>query len=62
MLHESQEHPDTTLLDHTKELIAKLDAMGIQPSPDEEQEDGGEEGDEAGWEDVESDDGDVEMS
>ena len=62
MLHESQEHPDTPLLDHTKELIAKLDAMGIQPSPDEEQEDGGEEGDEAGWEDVESDDGDVEMS
>ncbi|KAI0091282.1 hypothetical protein BDY19DRAFT_934916 [Irpex rosettiformis] len=64
MLHESQEHPDTPLLDHTKELIAKLENMGIQPPSDDDQDDGEGEGeaDEGEWEDVGSDDGDVEMS
>jgi len=58
-LHANQEHPDKPLLEHTRELIAKLDAQGIQPSP----EDGGDAED--GWEDVdgsEDEDGDVEMS
>ena len=55
----SQEHPDAPLLEHTRELITKLESLGIQPSP--EQDDGDEE---EGWEDIEGsdDDGDVEMS
>ncbi|EKM58296.1 uncharacterized protein PHACADRAFT_26810 [Phanerochaete carnosa HHB-10118-sp] len=62
MLHESQEHPDTPLLEHAKELIAKLESQGVQPSPegggDEDDEDG-----EGGWENVDGDeDEDVEMS
>ncbi|KAL6307451.1 TPR-like protein [Sparassis latifolia] len=61
MLHINLEHPDTPLLEHTKELIAKLDALGIQPSPD----DGGKDDDgDAGWEDVdgsEDEDEDVRM-
>ncbi|KAI0671745.1 hypothetical protein C8Q78DRAFT_1189558 [Trametes maxima] len=60
MLHISQEHPDTPLLEHVRELISKLEALGIQPSPDKEGSD-----EEGGWEDVEGsddDDGDVEMS
>ncbi|KAK7691030.1 hypothetical protein QCA50_006133 [Cerrena zonata] len=61
-LHINQEHPDTPLLEHTRELIGKLDALGIQPSPDdaEDGDDGGE-----GWEDVEDSDNesvDVNMS
>ncbi|KAH9935263.1 TPR-like protein [Amylocystis lapponica] len=59
MLHVNQEYPDTPLLEHVKELVAKLDELGIQPSTEE-----GDGGDEGGWEDAESDDedGDVEMS
>ncbi|KDQ59230.1 hypothetical protein JAAARDRAFT_33954 [Jaapia argillacea MUCL 33604] len=61
MLHLGQAHPDQPLLDHANELIQKLEAMGIQPSPED---------DTVGvnpdvWEDVvDSDDGgsDVEMS
>ena len=55
----SQEHPDVPLLEHTRELITKLESLGIQSSP--EQDDGDEE---EGWEDIEGsdDDGDVEMS
>ncbi|EIW57553.1 uncharacterized protein TRAVEDRAFT_169445 [Trametes versicolor FP-101664 SS1] len=60
MLHVTQEHPDRPLLEHVGELIAKLEALGIQPSPEEEDRD-----EEGGWEDVEGsddEDGDVEMS
>ena len=59
-LHENQEHPDVPLLEHAKELIAKLEAQGIQPSPEDDGE--GEDGDDAGWEDVDGEDEDVEMS
>ncbi len=55
----SQEHPDVPLLDHVRELISKLESLGVHPSP----EDGDEEGE--GWEDVEGsdeEDGDVDMS
>ncbi|KAJ8461797.1 hypothetical protein ONZ51_g11309 [Trametes cubensis] len=60
MLHINQEHPDKPLLEHVRELIAKLEALGIQPSPEKEGSD-----EEGGWEDVEGsddEDGDVEMS
>ncbi|GJE88637.1 TPR-like protein [Phanerochaete sordida] len=56
MLHEAQEHPDAPLLEHVHELIGKLAAQGVQPSP----EDDGDEDDEGGWED--EDDADVEMA
>ncbi|KAF8626984.1 hypothetical protein AX15_004576 [Amanita polypyramis BW_CC] len=58
VLHAAQEHPDTPLLEHVKELIAKLEAQGIIPSLAEEEEEGDE------WDDIEDsedDDGDVEM-
>ncbi|KDR76250.1 hypothetical protein GALMADRAFT_210892 [Galerina marginata CBS 339.88] len=61
VLHRNQEHPDTPLLEHVKELISKLDSLGITASPLDEDEDGDEE---ANWEtDGESvdGDGDVEM-
>ncbi|PCH42393.1 TPR-like protein [Wolfiporia cocos MD-104 SS10] len=61
MLHVNQEHPDQPLLEHARELIAKLEALGVQPSPEEDED----EGDADGWEDVEGsddEDGDVEMS
>ncbi|KAJ7475873.1 hypothetical protein FB451DRAFT_1245083 [Mycena latifolia] len=61
VLHTNQEHPDTPLLEHVKELAAKLDALGIKPSP--VGEDGGDGQEE--WEDVEGSedgDGDVEMA
>ncbi|KAF4596587.1 hypothetical protein EYR40_007720 [Pleurotus pulmonarius] len=58
VLHTNQEHPDEPLLDHAKELISKLEALGIQPSPVEEEDP--EEGVE--WEDVDSEDEDVEMA
>ncbi|KAI0342865.1 TPR-like protein [Trametopsis cervina] len=58
MLHETQEHPDTPLLEHAHELIGKLDGMGIQPSPEDEQDDEGD----GEWEDADSGDEDVEMS
>ena len=58
-LHITQEHPDAPLLEHTQELISKLESLGIQPSPDKDEDDG-----EEGWEDVDGsdDDKDVEMS
>ena len=53
-LHESQQHPDTALLQHVQELISQLVALGIEPRGDEGE--GGE------WEDVsESEDDGVEM-
>ncbi|CDO73722.1 hypothetical protein BN946_scf185015.g50 [Trametes cinnabarina] len=60
MLHINQEHPDKPLLEHVRELIAKLEALGIQPSPD--QEGGDEDGDWENVEDSDDEDGDVEMS
>lgn len=58
----NQEHPDAPLLEHVRELIAKLEALGIKASPDDE--DDGEEGED--WEDIDgsdkSDGSDVEMS
>ncbi|KAI0635934.1 hypothetical protein C8Q77DRAFT_1100465 [Trametes polyzona] len=59
MLHVNQDHPDKPLLEHARELIAKLESLGIQSSPEKE------DSDEGGWEDVEGsdeEDGDVEMS
>ncbi|TBU48851.1 TPR-like protein [Dichomitus squalens] len=60
ILHVKQEHPDVPLLEHTRELIAKLESLGIQPSPEID----GDDEDEEGWDDVEGSDGDgdVEMS
>jgi len=56
-LHINEEHPDTPLLEHCEELIGKLEALGIQPSPDDD------DGDEDGWEDFGgSEDEDVDMS
>jgi hypothetical protein len=53
-LHESQNHPDTALLQHVQELVSQLAALGIESRNDEDQ--GGE------WEDVtDSEDDDVEM-
>lgn len=50
-LHESQNHPDTALLEHVQELILQLTALGI-----ESRDEGGE------WEEVsDSEDDDVEM-
>jgi len=56
-LHQSQSDPDTPLLEHVQELLGTLDALGILPSPVEDDE----EENMDGWEDV-SDDEDVEMS
>ncbi|KAF7316819.1 hypothetical protein HMN09_00415000 [Mycena chlorophos] len=53
-LHENEGHPDAPLLEHAKELIAKLDELGIKPSPAGEEG----EGDEEEWED-EDDEEDV---
>lgn len=58
-LHTHQEHTDIPLLEHTRELISKLGALGVEPSP----MDGGEE-DDGDWEDSEGSedsDGDVVM-
>ena len=49
-LHVNQQHPDVPLLRHVEELVAKLDALGVQPPPSA---DPGEE-----WEDVDDDDDD----
>ncbi|KAG6333530.1 hypothetical protein ID866_5555 [Astraeus odoratus] len=57
-LYISQEYPDEPLLEHVQELVATLDGLGIQPSPDDEESGGV-------WEDVSDCDDeheDVEMS
>ena len=60
-MHIAQEHGDGPILEHVNELITSLEAKGIQPTPEDEQDDGG-------WEDVDADgededgDGDVGMS
>ena len=55
----AQEHGDGPILEHVNELIDSLEAKGIKPTPEDEQDD-------AGWEDVdaesEDDEGDVEMA
>lgn len=56
-LHKSQSDPDTPILEHVQELLGTLDALGITPSPIQDDE----EGDGDGWEDA-SDDEDIEMS
>ncbi|KAJ7707704.1 hypothetical protein B0H17DRAFT_1192156 [Mycena rosella] len=48
VLHTNEGHPDTPLLEHVKELVAKLDALGIQPSPVGDDDGDGQED----WEDV----------
>lgn len=56
-MHESQSDPDTPILEHVQELLGTLDALGIMPSPVQDDD----EGDEDGWEDA-SNGEDVEMS
>ncbi|KAF8905096.1 hypothetical protein CPB84DRAFT_1814317 [Gymnopilus junonius] len=63
VLHRNQEHPDKPLLEHVKELISKLDSLGIPPSPLEDEDEGGED-EEGDWESDDGSmdgDGDVEM-
>jgi tetratricopeptide (TPR) repeat protein len=58
-LHVNQGHPDLPLREHVKELISRLEELGVKPSP----EDDGQDDDD--WEDYEGSDGsdsDVEMS
>ena len=58
-LHIAQEYGDGPILEHVNELIDSLEAKGIKPTPEDEQ-------DEDGWEDADADsevgDGDVDMS
>ncbi|KAJ7773281.1 hypothetical protein B0H16DRAFT_1511732 [Mycena metata] len=63
VLHTNEGHPDTPLLEHVKELVAKLDALGIKPSPvgEDDREGEGEWEDADGSEDGDGD-GDVEMA
>ncbi|KII90009.1 hypothetical protein PLICRDRAFT_108697 [Plicaturopsis crispa FD-325 SS-3] len=61
ILHTNEEHPDAPMLEHVKELIVQLDALGIKPSPAGADEDEGG-GEDEEWEDEDgSEDGDVEM-
>jgi hypothetical protein len=56
-LHVSQDHPDRPILEHARELIGKLDSLGIKPSPVEvDDQDNGEE-----WVDTSEGEEDVEM-
>ena len=54
-LHINQEHSDAPLLEHVRELLTKLDGMGINSSLEHEDQ-------WEGWEDVDSDDSDVNMA
>lgn len=58
-LHVAQEHGDGPILEHVNELVDSLEAKGIKPTPEDEQDDDG-------WEDADADsedgDGDVDMS
>ncbi|KAF9003967.1 hypothetical protein BDQ17DRAFT_1390363 [Cyathus striatus] len=56
VLHTNQDHPDKPILDHVQELIAKLDALGVDPSPLDEGEGDWEDDDES-----EGEDSDVDM-
>jgi hypothetical protein len=55
-LHNGQNHPDAPLLDHARELIEQMEAMGIKScSVAEDGED------EEKWDDIDSDGDDVQM-
>jgi len=56
-LHLNEGHPDAPLLEHSKELISRLDALGITPSPPEGEDDASVSDE---WECSDSD-GDIEM-
>lgn len=56
-LHRNQGHPDKPLLEHTKELIEKLESLGITASPLDEDDDWQTDNDEI----VFGDDSDVDM-
>ena len=59
-LHCNQEHPDKPILEHTKELIEKLDSLGITASPSDDED--GDEDDEWDTDDERVDgDGDIVM-
>jgi len=60
VLHTNEEHPDVPLLEHVKELIGKLDILGITASPTDDG-DGVGEGENEWEDDSEDGDGDVEM-
>ena len=60
-LHLAQDHADGPILEHVDELINSLEAKGVRPTPEDEQDDGGWEDVDAGSED-DGDDVDVEMS
>ena len=57
-LHEALQHPDDSMLEHTKELITQLNSLGIMHTSADQDEDSGEDD----WEDVDESDEDVEMS
>ncbi|KXN84744.1 UPF0661 TPR repeat-containing protein C16D10.01c [Leucoagaricus sp. SymC.cos] len=60
VLHLNQDYPDKPILAHVEELITKLEALGVKPSPIDEG-DGVDDG-EGEWEDVsEDEDGDIRM-
>ncbi|KAJ7227211.1 hypothetical protein GGX14DRAFT_348423 [Mycena pura] len=61
-LHLNEGHPDTPLLEHVRELTAKLDVLGIKPSPVGEDDGDDEEGDWEDAQDSEDGDADVEMA
>jgi len=54
-LHTAQEHPNIPLREHAHELIEKLEAMGVTPSPDDDGEDGEE------WVDVDGSESDEDI-
>lgn len=59
-LHVDQQYPDEHLLEHTKELIGQLHALGIRPS--EQDDDAADPGqDEDGWEDTSDADSEMEV-
>jgi hypothetical protein len=58
-LHVNQGHPDIPIREHVKELISKLEVLGVKPSSEDDCQD------DEDWEDYEGSDGsnsDVEMS
>ncbi|KAJ4477172.1 hypothetical protein J3R30DRAFT_3657685 [Lentinula aciculospora] len=63
LLHNNQQHPDKPLLEHTQELIANLEGMGIKATPPDE---GDDERNDSDWVDDDADsedeEEDVEMS
>lgn len=62
-LHLNQDHPDKPLLEHAKELIQKLDSLGIAASPLDDGDGADDDDDDWGTDNDESvdGDGDVEM-